>query len=62
MLKLNFTTIKIFLEDIETDNILVLNKNSSDFIGYLYDDYKVKSLCLMIQRIVTYVKIYDGCK
>ena len=52
MKKINFTTIKVllFLEDVDIKNVLVFSKispgekNHKYFIGYLYDDYKVKPL------------------
>ena len=53
-----------FLEDI--DNILESNKISSDeknhkyFIAYLRDDYKVKSLHIMMPKTSAYFKSYDG--
>ena len=49
-------------------NILASNKISSDeknykyFIDYLYDDYKVKLLYLMLPRTSSFVKSYHGYK
>ena len=31
-----------------------------NFIGYLYDDYQVKPLHIMVPKRSTYVKSYDG--
>ena len=30
------------------------------FIGFLYNGYKVKPLCIMLSKSSTYVKSYDG--
>ena len=30
------------------------------FIGYLYDDYKLKSLHIMLPKMIAYVRICDG--
>ena len=30
------------------------------FMGYLYDDYNVKSLHIMLRKTSAHVKIYDG--
>ena len=30
------------------------------FIGYLYNDYKVKLLHIMLRKTSAHVKIYDG--
>ena len=54
------------MEDVDIDNLLVPNKISSGeknykyFIGYLYDDYKTKSLHMMLPKRRPYVKGYDG--
>ena len=66
--KINFTAIKvlIFLEDADFENILISKKISSNeksykyFIGYLYHDYKVKTLHIMLPKKSTYVKHYYG--
>ena len=46
------------------NNALVSNKISSGgenyFISYLCDDYKVKSLHVMLSKMKAYVKSYDG--
>ena len=53
------------LEDVDTDNVLVSNKISPDdksfkyFIGYLFDDYKIKPLHITLPKISAYVSIYD---
>ena len=52
--------------DVDTDNILVSKKISSDeknynyFIGYLCDDYKIKPLHVMLPKTSMHVKSYDG--
>ena len=57
--------IRIFLEDVNTDNILVSNKISSYgkkdnyFIGYLRDDSKIKPSHIMLPKTRAYVKDYD---
>ena len=54
------------LRDIEIEKVLVSNKisfgekNYKYFIGYLYNDDKVKPLHIMLPKISTYVKDYDG--
>ena len=35
-------------------------KNYKYFIGYLYDDYKIKSLHIMLLKTRAYVKSYDS--
>ena len=35
-------------------------KNYKYFIGYLYDDNKVKPLHIMLPKPSTFVKMYDG--
>ena len=64
--KTSFTAIKVlFLEDLDIDNALVTKKISSGeknyeyFIGYLYDDYKIKPLHIMPPKARTYVKGFD---
>ena len=64
--KKKFAAIKVpFLEDLDIDNALVTKKVSSGdknyeyFIGYLYDDYKIKPLHIMPPKVRTYVKGFD---
>ena len=64
--KINFATIKVlFLEDVDTERVLVSTKVSSGeknfkyFIGYFYNDYKVKPLHIVL-KTSEYVKGYDG--
>ena len=53
------------LKDVDIEKVLVSNKissgetNSKYFIGYMYNDHKVKSLHIMILKTSTYVKRYD---
>ena len=57
--------IKFFWKSGIIDHILLLNKVSSDeknfqySIGYLEDDYKIKSLFIVLQKTSTYVKGHD---
>ena len=50
-------------EDIEkvlvSDKISFGEKNYKDFIGYLYDNHKVKPLHIMLPKTTAYVKSYD---
>ena len=54
------------LRDIDIEKVLVSNKISSGeknykyFIGYLYNDDKVKSLHVMLPKTSAYVKSHDG--
>ena len=66
--KINFTTIKIlfFKKDVDNEKVLVSKKisfgekNYKYFIGYLYNDHIFKLLHIMIPKMSTYVKNYDG--
>ena len=57
--------ISIFLRDVGIKKVLVSNKipfgekNSKHFIGYLYDNHKVKLLHIMLPKTTAYVKCYD---
>ena len=54
------------LKDVDTEKVLVSKKISSGeknykyFIGYLYNDQKVKLLQIMLPKTSAYVKSYDG--
>ena len=54
------------MRDVGTKKVLVSNKipfgekNSKHFIGYLYDNHKVKLLHIMLPKTSAYVKFYDG--
>ena len=39
---------------------LLVKKNYEYFIGYLYNDYKVKPLHIMLPKTREYVENYDG--
>ena len=39
---------------------LLVKKNHKDFIGYVNDDYKSKTLHIMLPKTSSYVKGYDG--
>ena len=64
---MSFATVRVlfFLQDADIINVLVSNKISSGeksyeyFIDYLYDDYKLKPLHIMLQKTSAYVKSYD---
>ena len=54
-----------FLEDVDIEKVLVSNKILSDknykyFTGYLYKNYKVKPLHIMLPKTSRYVKSYTG--
>ena len=56
----------IFLKDVDIEKVLVSKKiyfdekNYKYFIGYLYNDHKVKPLHIMLPKTSTYIKSYDG--
>ena len=56
----------IFLKDVDIEKVIVSNKislgekNCKYFIGYLFDNHKVKPLHIMLLKTSTYVKSYDG--
>ena len=64
---LNFNVVKVlfFLEDEDIENVLGSSKispsekNYKYFIGYLFNDYKIKPLCIMLSKTSAYVKCYD---
>ena len=64
--KLSFTAMRLSLRDVDTEKVLVSNKisfgekNYKYFIGYLYNDHKVKPLNIMLPERSAYVKSYDG--
>ena len=64
--KINFTVIKVFLEDVNIKNVLVSSKISAGersykyFIGCLYNENKINLLLIMLAKIRAYVKSYDG--
>ena len=68
MKKINFTTIRLlfFKKDVDSEKVLVSNKisfgekNHKYFIGYLYNDHKVKLLHIMLLKTSADVKSYDG--
>ena len=55
-----------FLGDVDIKKVLVSKKisfsekNYKYFIGYLYDNHKVKPLHIMLPKTSAYVKSYDG--
>ena len=56
----------IFLKDVNIEKVLASKKISSGgknymyFIDYLFNDYKVKSLRIILPKASAYVKTYDG--
>ena len=56
----------ILLRDVDIEKVLISNKvscgekNYKYFIGYLYNDHKVKPLHIMLPKTSAYVKSYDG--
>ena len=56
----------IFLEDVDTEKLLVSNnissgeKNYNYLIGYLYNGHKVKPLHIMLPKTSSYVKTCNG--
>ena len=56
----------ICLKDVDIQKVLVCNKisvgekNYKYFIGYLYNDHKVKPLYIILSKRSAYVKSYDG--
>ena len=54
------------LKAVDIEKVLVSNKisfgtkNYEYFIGYLYNDHKVKPLHIMLPKTTAYVKRYDG--
>ena len=64
--KINFITIKSnCLEDVDTEKVLVSNKISFGektyeyFIGYFYNDYKIRPLHIMLPQSSAYVESCD---
>ena len=68
MKKRNFTAIRLlfFYKDVDIEKVLLSNKtsfgekNHKNFIGYLYNDDKVKPLHIILPKTNVYVKSYDG--
>ena len=60
----NKTTVPLRDVDFEKrlvfDKFLFDEKSSKSFIGYLYNDHKVKPLHIMLPKASAYVKSYDG--
>ena len=52
-------------DDVDIEKVLVSKKisfgekNYKYFIGYLYDNYKVKPLYIMLPKTTAFVKSYD---
>ena len=59
-------TTPIFLGDVDIKRVLVserfllVKRNYTYIIGYLYDNHTVKPLHIMLPKTGTYVKIYNG--
>ena len=63
--KKSFTAVKVlFLENLDIENVLVSKnissgkKNYKNFIGYLYNDFKIRPLHIMLPKASAYVSIY----
>ena len=58
--------VPIFLGDVDIEKVLAFKnisfgeKNFKYFIGYLYDNHKVKPLYIMLPKTSAYLKSYDG--
>ena len=58
--------VPIFLGDVDIEKVLASKnisfgeKNFKYFIGYLYDNHKVKPLYIMLPKTSAYLKSYDG--
>ena len=56
----------VFLGDVDIEKVLVYNKSSFGeknykyFIGYFYNDHKVKPSHIMLPKTSAYVRSYDG--
>ena len=62
-LKKNITTVKVLdLWDVDINNILVFSKINlgEETIDYLYDDYKIRPLHIMLPRTKAHGKSYNG--
>ena len=55
-----FQKISILITYQYLTNFFSGEKNHKYFIGYLRDDYKVKSIHMMLPKTSAYVKSYDG--
>ena len=54
-----------FSEDVGIEKVLVskfllMKKSYKYIIGYLYNEYRVKPLHIMLPKTIAYVKSYDG--
>ena len=65
--KIHFTTIKVqsFKKKVLSSNISSGEKNHKYFIGYFYNDHKVKPLHVMLPKTSAHVKVVmeklNGC-
>ena len=68
MKNINFTAMKVlfFKKVVDINKVLVCNKISSGqanykyFIGYLYDDYKIRPLYVMLPNTSVHAESYDS--
>ena len=57
--------IPVHLRDVDIEKVLVSNKisfgkrNYKYFIGYLYNNYKIKPLHIVLSKTSAYIKSYD---
>ena len=55
-----FKKMQILRKYLHLTRFLIVKKNYKHFIGYLYNDHKVKPILIMLSKTSTYVKSYDG--
>ena len=66
ILKKNTAKKSYDLKDVDIEKVFVSNKTCSGeksykyFIGYLYDDYKVKPLYIILLKTSAHIKSYEG--
>ena len=66
ILKKNTAKKSYDLKDVDIEKVFVSNKTCSGeksykyFIGYLYDDYKVKPLHIILPKTSAHIKSYEG--
>ena len=66
ILKKNTAKKSYDLKDVDVEKVFISNKTCSGeksykyFIGYLYDDYKVKPLYIILPKTSAHIKSYEG--
>ena len=51
---------KVIEDMLGSNKMFLVKKNCNYFIGYLYDDYKIKLLNIILPKTTVYVKSYDS--